>query len=55
LNASPVKLDGGEEHLVTISAGVAQCGDDGVEAALSRADQALYLAKERGRNRVELG
>ena len=55
LNATSVKFDSGEEHPITVSAGVAQCDDNGYEAALSRADQALYVAKDRGRNRVELG
>lgn len=39
---------------ITISAGVAAWPDDGADAAsiLRRADQALYLAKDAGRNRV---
>lgn len=44
----------GDEHvLITFSAGVAQveAGDDGSEA-LKRADQAMYLAKRAGKNRV---
>ncbi|MDD2708361.1 MAG: diguanylate cyclase [Verrucomicrobiae bacterium] len=40
---------------VTISIGVAvfRGEDDGMEALLKRADEALYRAKKRGRNRVE--
>jgi diguanylate cyclase (GGDEF)-like protein len=38
---------------VSFSAGVAVVGDDGLEAALRRADEALYRAKEAGRSRVE--
>lgn len=39
---------------ITISAGVATLrpGDDSLEALVRRADRALYLAKERGRDRV---
>jgi diguanylate cyclase (GGDEF)-like protein len=39
----------------TISLGVAsfQEGDD-IDALISRADEALYLAKHKGRNRVEV-
>jgi diguanylate cyclase (GGDEF)-like protein len=39
----------------TISAGVAtmQEGIDGVDELLQRADSAMYLAKSKGRNRVE--
>jgi hypothetical protein len=42
---------------VTVSAGIAMTGEDDqqdVEALLARADDALYSAKSRGRNRVEL-
>ncbi len=44
----------GNEIVLTVSVGVAQCndGEDSVEAILSRADAALYQAKETGRNQV---
>ncbi|HLL81057.1 MAG TPA: diguanylate cyclase, partial [Longimicrobium sp.] len=39
----------------TASVGVAALrADERLEAVLARADEALYSAKERGRNRVEL-
>lgn len=39
---------------VTVSIGIAElnAGDSGIEGALSRADRALYQAKDRGRNQV---
>ena len=45
---------GGKAIAVTASFGVAHCQDakDDVNAALGRADKALYLAKEGGRNKV---
>ena len=39
----------------TVSIGIAEVGADGFEAAIIRADKALYRAKSLGRNRVELG
>ncbi len=44
-----------EAGQVTISIGVTEARpDDTVESLVSRVDKALYLAKERGRNRVEV-
>lgn len=49
---------GGERLIVTTSIGVAEylplSGDITIDELLDRADQALYRAKEGGRNRVEL-
>lgn len=39
---------------ITVSIGVTGLGPEDVEATLRRGDRALYLAKECGRNRVEL-
>jgi two-component system, cell cycle response regulator len=53
--ASPI-VHGGTERSITISMGVAvsECaGVKQLEMLLNRADAALYLAKENGRNRVE--
>ena len=46
-------LSGKENILITFSAGVAQVANDetGI-AAINRADQAMYLAKRAGKNRV---
>lgn len=46
---------GGPGIEATVSIGVAECGRDGASLVelLSAADRALYVAKERGRNRVE--
>jgi diguanylate cyclase (GGDEF)-like protein len=56
LMVATAELDG--KHVdATVSVGVAVLGSDNVEDVaelLSRADNALYLAKERGRNRVEV-
>ncbi len=52
--ADPIHIDGREIE-VTVSAGVAARLDEGpesIEEILGRADQALSLAKNRGRNRV---
>ncbi len=52
---SPFRVMGGEELLsVTISIGVASSIDDGdtPSALIKRADEAVYEAKSRGRNRV---
>lgn len=52
--AEPIQL-GQHEVIVTGSVGVAVWPDDGAdgEALFSRADAAMYRAKERGRNRTE--
>jgi diguanylate cyclase (GGDEF)-like protein len=47
---------GGVEVPISASFGLANTSSAApVEELLARADRALYLAKERGRNRVELG
>ncbi len=46
-------LAGGEQILITFSAGVAQFEQgESAENAIKRADQAMYLAKRAGKNRV---
>ncbi len=47
---------GGEQITVTISIGVSALrgGDDALPHLLNRADQALYMAKQAGRNRVSV-
>ena len=46
-------LSGGEKILITFSAGVAQLAPgETPEAAIERADRAMYLAKRAGKNRV---
>lgn len=54
LGTAQVPLDGGKPLSFTVSIGAAALtgGDDSVDALLNRADQALYRAKESGRNRV---
>ncbi|MQA42646.1 CHASE domain-containing protein [Rugamonas aquatica] len=51
-----MRLDDGVLLTVTVSIGIAAMGraDSAGDAALRRADQALYCAKRGGRNRVEL-
>ncbi|WP_278399069.1 GGDEF domain-containing protein [Hafnia paralvei] len=40
--------------VVTISAGLSEMYNNNLENAIARADQALYLSKQKGRNRVSL-
>lgn len=54
---SSVPLSDGKELRYTVSIGVAQVDlsvDENIEPAIKRADEALYRAKEEGRNRVVL-
>ncbi len=46
-----------KEIRITISLGVAECNENSpnLETLVARADQALYVAKHKGRNRVALG
>jgi len=54
LAASPVHLAGGQSVTVTCSAGIAELGVDGADAAtlLAKADKRLLEAKRSGRDRV---
>ena len=52
--ARPLQLEGSEQLLVTVSVGLASFENDDVPGLLGRADEALYAAKRRGRNRVEV-
>jgi diguanylate cyclase (GGDEF)-like protein/PAS domain S-box-containing protein len=53
LMKNPVDLDG-QQVAITLSCGIASLGDEQIslDTLLNRADQALYRAKETGRNRV---
>jgi len=54
VEAQPVAT-GPQSIPLTVSVGVTLCAHgDAAGAALQRADEAMYLAKERGRNRVEV-
>jgi two-component system cell cycle response regulator len=55
--ASPIIVNGGRDKVaVTISVGIASTDegakDDSSQRLIKRADEALYLAKNGGRNRV---
>ena len=54
IEASPVRLDDGSHHRVTVSLGVATFPRDAwsLEALIEGADAALYQSKKAGRNRV---
>ncbi|MED5548976.1 MAG: PleD family two-component system response regulator [Pseudomonadota bacterium] len=52
---APFLLEDGTDIAVTVSVGLAQAlPGEGVEAVLRRADQALYTAKNEGRNQVQV-
>ena len=54
VQAEPLQIDQ-RNMLVTVSIGVTlSTGDESAEAVMQRADEAMYLAKKRGRNRVEV-
>jgi len=54
VEAHPV-VTGQRSIALTVSVGVTLCtGGETADTALQRADEAMYLAKERGRNRVEM-
>ena len=52
IDGEPIQLPGGQSIYPTMSFGVAGPGAPSAAALLSLVDQALYLAKSRGRNRV---
>lgn len=54
IETSPIKLPSGEIHY-SASIGIASYNDNlGIDSVIDLADRALYLAKQNGRNRVEL-
>lgn len=54
LESLTIELEHGKSVNVTISVGVVDASTLSLEAALSKADDALYQAKAHGRNRVEV-
>ncbi len=55
LEERPIKLAGGKTLQITASFGIAVLAlDASVEEVIARADAALYQAKDRGRNRIEI-
>jgi diguanylate cyclase (GGDEF)-like protein len=55
VEAEPFEIDGTAPVPLTLSIGLALAdGDASVDTLLARADAALYVAKENGRNRVEV-
>lgn len=57
IEATALTLDDGQSVHITVSIGLAAIGDgeDGLEGLLKRADDALYAAKDAGRNKVLVG
>ena len=53
LAAQPFKTSQGE-LTITISAGIATLNNDNIDVIMKRADEALYIAKGAGRNRIEV-
>jgi PleD family two-component response regulator len=51
---TPIELDDDTSLTVTVSAGVAQGPSGQLLQTISDADRALYVAKDSGRNRVEV-
>jgi diguanylate cyclase (GGDEF)-like protein len=45
-------LFGGTQIPLTVSIGISEVTSEGIEVALSNADEALYEAKHEGRNKV---
>jgi diguanylate cyclase (GGDEF)-like protein/PAS domain S-box-containing protein len=57
IESATIGLPGGEEISITASIGVVSLteNDDSSDSLIKNADQALYEAKRKGRNRVEIG
>lgn len=51
---TPCRLESGKSVPITVSIGVATFDGHGLDAFIDSADRALYRAKSRGRNRVEV-
>lgn len=55
LHALPIELENGPPLHITLSMGLVEASQLSLDAALRQADLALYQAKNKGRNRVEVG
>jgi two-component system cell cycle response regulator len=51
---TPCRLESGRSVSITVSVGIATFDREGLDALIDAADRALYRAKSRGRNRVEV-
>jgi diguanylate cyclase (GGDEF)-like protein len=54
IDGNPITLDSGQSVFPTMSFGVGSPGDHDAEALFMAVDQALYAAKHKGRNRIEV-
>ncbi|HWQ09252.1 MAG TPA: GGDEF domain-containing protein, partial [Holophaga sp.] len=54
IDENPIHLETGQSILPTVSFGVGAPGDEDAETLVRAVDAALYMAKRKGRNRIEV-